>query len=200
MGVFDTLASIFGSGAEYAAARDTNRTNIDLANKNRQWQEMMSNTAMQRRVRDLRSAGLNPILAVGQGGASTPAGNVANVSNPMNGVVNTALDIRRAQAEINNLREQNKNIHADTELKRTQKRNAQALTPGLKNKGDFDATVYGAANYGAKKSLSWISSAKQVWRKSELGVSKRVAVARHQRALRNKGFGTFNLHTGQVYK
>lgn len=58
------------------------------AEKSREWQEYMSNTSYQRAVKDLQSAGLNPILAVTNGGASTPSGASAH---SVSGNVDTSL-------------------------------------------------------------------------------------------------------------
>lgn len=85
---------------ENAAAMNFNSTE---AMKNREWQEYMSNTAYQRAVEDMKKAGLNPILAFQNGGASTPGGSAGTISGASMGAPSaSALGVSRASGFVPN--------------------------------------------------------------------------------------------------
>lgn len=84
--------------------------NHKQAIRNRQFQRQMSNTAVARQVRDMRRAGINPILSAKLGGASSPGGAVASVSgkigqqavmqDTLTPAVNTALSTFQTQSNV----------------------------------------------------------------------------------------------------
>lgn len=112
-----TAAGIYQANKNYKAQQEANATNIKLqemanennimlqqqanaaamaeSERNRAWQEEMSNTSHQREMADLKAAGLNPILAA-TGGATTGSGGVATIDAPQ---VNSA----RVSAPMMNL-------------------------------------------------------------------------------------------------
>lgn len=65
---------------QFGATMDFNRDQAQLA---RDFSERLSSTAYQRAVLDMKAAGINPMLAYAQGGASTPSGASASAGSAL---------------------------------------------------------------------------------------------------------------------
>jgi hypothetical protein len=93
-------AALIGGGASLLGGMMGNSARRQEANASRDFQELMSNTAYQRAMADMRKAGLNPILAYKQGGASTPAGAMAQLQDPITPAVNTGLQAMQTESNL----------------------------------------------------------------------------------------------------
>lgn len=112
----DILGSAVSAIGSFAGMKSANRANRHLAGQQMDFQRDMSSTAYQRSMADMKKAGLNPILAYQQGGASTPAGATANMQDAITPSLNSANTYSRTRAEIDNLRAQNAQINSQTIL------------------------------------------------------------------------------------
>lgn len=116
------ISDIFSADMARRGQQSANRTNINLQRQQQEWEAMMSSTAMQRRVADLKASGLHPMLAAGGPGASTPsipAAKVESTTAQSAGILSgTAQKIAMIE-----------NIKADTQLKAATAAEARSRIP-----------------------------------------------------------------------
>ncbi len=84
----------------YMGAREQRASSERVAREQMAFQERMSSTAYQRAMQDMRAAGLNPMLAYQQGGASSPGGAMPRIEDMAAPAINSAMAAKRLTKEL----------------------------------------------------------------------------------------------------
>lgn len=131
------IGGILDSYSGDQSQQQANDKNVELSREQMGFQERMSGTSYQRAVKDMQAAGLNPMLAYSQGGASTPSGSMAHVEPRAPIGASTALQAANTQAayqQVSQSRAQTDLLVAEAQKTRSETMDQTLNTALLVNK------------------------------------------------------------------
>lgn len=120
------LGSILGGVFGLAGGMAQNAANEKSVDKQIAFQDAQSRTQYQRATEDMRAAGINPMLAFSNGGNSSAVGASFNSSNVGEAAVRGLESGTNSAVKSTMVREQVKNMAADTDLKKANEKAASA--------------------------------------------------------------------------
>ena len=152
-------AALAGGAMSYFSAKEQNRMQREMAREQMAFQERMSSTAYQRAVKDMRAAGLNPMLAFERGGASSPGGAQPQIVPELGAVASSAMAVKEFSERIANMREQRRNLQMDTTLKlhQSQVANSQRHHVDQQMLGQQILNVLGELDIATAKNIADVS-------------------------------------------
>lgn len=131
-----SFGSFFGSGGNLWDPLDlwggtARQYNSAEAQKQRDWQERMSNTAHQREAADLEAAGLNRTLAATEG-ATTPGGSAASLAqnNSSGSVLGAFTSLLKLKQEQQIVSAQSNLMNSEAKLNKVRTENETNINPG----------------------------------------------------------------------
>lgn len=156
----DLAGATISGGLGYFGTQQTNQANAAQAQLNRDFQAGQSGTAYQRAVADMKAAGLSPMLAYSQGGASSASGATAVMQDKLGSLSTGAKQGLMLKQQLDAARLDNANRLATNDLTSQSTRTAAEL----QNKYQADIRVSNAQERAFNAKQAELDKVAEVWR------------------------------------
>lgn len=148
------MGGLIGGGLSLTGSILSNDVNRDIANKANQFSAQQYATRYQTTVKDMQAAGLNPMLAYGQGAGTAPSG---QVGHPQQNVMASATEGYQKATERNMINATISNLEKEGKIKDEALNTQRAQTELYAAQRDNQLASSGLSNASAVKTYQEIN-------------------------------------------